>query len=132
MLGLRLGSSILTLNPFALLQVEVVSLNATDLITCYGNYTSKITCNELAGITRPGLSLCWCHSFMLCLLSLTHLPLCYVIIPVYNHTHTLIITLHYACCYYEIKGIQDFKLYVSHADSLCDSLSLCYALLLIL
>ena len=31
-------------------QVEVVSLNATDLITCYGNYTSKITCNELSVI----------------------------------------------------------------------------------
>ena len=36
-----------------------------------------------------------------------------VAIPV----HTLIIILHYTCCYDEIKGIQDLKI-CSHADSL--------------
>ena len=44
-------------------------------------------------------------------------------IPVYTHTYTLIHTLHYACCYDEIKGTQDFKICSSHADSLHDSLS---------
>ena len=38
-------------------------------------------------------------------------------IPVYTHTHTHIITLHYTCCHDEIKGPQDFKIY-SHPDSL--------------
>ena len=46
-----------------------------------------------------------------------------VIIPVYTHTHTLIITLHHTC-YDEIKGTQDFKTCSSHADSLHDSLLL--------
>ena len=33
-----------------------------------------------------------------------------LIILVYTHTHTLIITLHYTCGYDEIKGTQDFKI----------------------
>ena len=43
--------------------------------------------------------------------------------PVYTHTHTFIITLHYTCCYDEIKGTQDLK-NCSHADSLHNALSL--------
>ena len=39
-----------------------------------------------------------------------------------HHTYTLIVTLHYTCCYDEIKGTQDFKICPSHADSLRDSL----------
>ena len=31
-------------------------------------------------------------------------------VTVYTHTYTLIVTLHYACCYDEIKGTQDLKL----------------------
>ena len=41
----------------------------------------------------------------------------FVTIPVYTHTHSLISTLHYTCCYDEIKGNQDLKI-CSHADSL--------------
>ena len=41
-----------------------------------------------------------------------------LIIPVYTHTHTLIITLHFTCCHVEIKGNQDFKTCPSYADSL--------------
>ena len=44
-----------------------------------------------------------------------------VTIAVYTHAHTLIITLHYSCCYDEIEGVQDLESY-SHAHSLDDSL----------
>ena len=47
------------------------------------------------------------------------------------HTHTLIGTLHYTCCYDEINGIQDLKIW-SHADSLILSLSRQRFLILIL
>ena len=33
----------------------------------------------------------------------------FVIIPVYTHTHTLILTLHYTCCYDEIKRNSKFQ-----------------------
>ena len=41
----------------------------------------------------------------------------------YTHTLALIITSHHACCYDEIKGTQDVKIY-SHADSLILALAL--------
>ena len=40
--------------------------------------------------------------------------------PTPSHTH---FTMHYTCCYDEIKGTQSFKICSSHADSLNDSLS---------
>ena len=46
----------------------------------------------------------------------------------HSHTHTLINTLHHACCYDEIKGIQDLKIYSharSHARSLILSICVC-------
>ena len=38
-----------------------------------------------------------------------------------SHTHTL----HYNCCYHDIKGTQDFKICSSHVDSLYEGLYLC-------
>ena len=61
------------------------------------------------------LSLCLFHSLSSCLSVTGWLK--------YQRCLSYSLFLHYACCYDEIKGTQDFKICSSHADSLNDSLS---------
>ena len=73
-----------------------------------------------------------CTRLLPCTLTLSLSPCLYTVpsmtVPVYTRTQTLIITLHYTCCYDEIKRTQDFKICLSHADSLHDSLCRCLTL----
>ena len=79
------------------------------------------------GARQPSLAPFPCSLPPLTAASLT-LPLSHclshtVALSVSVYTHTLITTLHYPCCYDEIKGIQDFKTCPSPVPSLTAALS---------